>query len=316
MKAFRRIGIFVSTVSFLLAIASAQTNPNLEIGFKPYGSYDSSPIDSVTITNGNLFLNIPLFEYPQRGDLKAQVRLVYNSKGWKVHFDCTQLSCIAWWIWAGTGSYSTNSVALIGDTGTTGVDVSTWTGPGGTIYDFTRGTVDGATHQLAQDTLGGYRSIDATGIYFNDPAGFNGFVNGNFVALDRGGNGYNSTTTTNQSWKDTNGNYFSSSSQTGWTDTLGRSLLTSANDGSGTTGCSTAGLLPVSYAYMYSSPAPNGGTRLLKLCFAHVQGKTYFNARVIDPVTGLMIKVAEANTSSYVVPLLSGYKPNRINWLE
>ena len=82
------------------------------------------------------------------------------------------------------------------------------------------------------------------------------------VLLDRAGNGYNRLRY-DQYWRDTNGNYFSVFSNTGgvgWTDTLGRQLGASADDGSGTAGCSTAsGLQPVSYAEMYSFPAPNGG---------------------------------------------------------
>ena len=170
MKAYERILISVSAVIFFVSMAFPQTNPNLEVGFKPYGSYDSSPIDTVTVTNGNLALHIPLFEYPQRGGLRAPVRLIYNSKGWRVHFYCTQLSCLAQWDWQWNPP-APLGVQLQSDPGVTGALLSTSKGAGGTVYIFTALTADGASHQLAQDSLGGYRSIDATGFYFNDQIG-------------------------------------------------------------------------------------------------------------------------------------------------
>ena len=41
-------------VTCALSLATfAQTQPNLENGFKPYGSHDGSNLDTVTLTNGN-----------------------------------------------------------------------------------------------------------------------------------------------------------------------------------------------------------------------------------------------------------------------
>jgi hypothetical protein len=60
--------------SFLLVIFTAilpvfaQTDVNLDQGMKPYGSYMGGKLDTVSLTNGNLMLHIPLVSYPQRGD--------------------------------------------------------------------------------------------------------------------------------------------------------------------------------------------------------------------------------------------------------
>jgi len=51
--------LFVSA-SALVRPSIAQTNPNLEQGFTAYGSYDSAVYSSVSLTNGNLVLSIPL----------------------------------------------------------------------------------------------------------------------------------------------------------------------------------------------------------------------------------------------------------------
>src|SRR5207302_3992480 len=68
------------------ALAFAQTNPNLEVGFKPYGSYHGSEMDTVGLMAGNLthHLRYP-YHYPQRGaGLDDQFFLVMNSKSWTV----------------------------------------------------------------------------------------------------------------------------------------------------------------------------------------------------------------------------------------
>ena len=64
--------------------AFAQSEPNLEIGFKPYGSFRGTGIDSLGLMNGNLALHIPYpYHYPQRGGrLDDQFFSVMNSKTW------------------------------------------------------------------------------------------------------------------------------------------------------------------------------------------------------------------------------------------
>src|SRR5262245_20166285 len=78
-------GFFVSL--FLISLSSltlAQTNPNLDTGLKPYGSYDGGNIDSVDLANGNLHIRAPIFSYPQGGGMPANFVIAYNNKGYKV----------------------------------------------------------------------------------------------------------------------------------------------------------------------------------------------------------------------------------------
>src|SRR5262249_39366983 len=58
----------------------AQTNPDLEQGIKPYGSYHGGSLDQVSLSNGNLFFQAPLFSYAQRGALSYPLVLQYNNK--------------------------------------------------------------------------------------------------------------------------------------------------------------------------------------------------------------------------------------------
>src|ERR1700733_12327029 len=91
MNRFVRLSfVFVLfALTLILAVslpASSQVQPNLESGFKFYGSYDSSTIDTVNLSNGGLTLHFPLpFAYPQRGGkLDASYFMVSNSKSWQV----------------------------------------------------------------------------------------------------------------------------------------------------------------------------------------------------------------------------------------
>src|SRR6476660_7513318 len=83
-------------LQFLLAIILAagistfgQTQPNLENGYKAYGSYDGSNIDTINTMNGNLMLHLPMpFTYPQRGGrLNLLNQLTISSKNWSVQCD-------------------------------------------------------------------------------------------------------------------------------------------------------------------------------------------------------------------------------------
>lgn len=78
----RTMIVFTVFLSFASTFAFAQADVNVEQGTKPYGSYMGGDIDSVSLTNGNLNLHIPLVSYPQRGGrLKLEFFLRYNNKG-------------------------------------------------------------------------------------------------------------------------------------------------------------------------------------------------------------------------------------------
>jgi hypothetical protein len=84
MKFARLLQLFAIVFTFS-NLLSAQTAPNLENGFKPYGSYDGSHLDTVSLLNGNLMLHAPLLpNYPQRGGRLAMQSFLYQtSKTWQ-----------------------------------------------------------------------------------------------------------------------------------------------------------------------------------------------------------------------------------------
>src|SRR5579884_1518180 len=77
--------VFLLPLVFLAGSSMfSQTQPNLETGYKPYGSHDATGIDSINLSNGDLMVHIALpFNYPQRGDrISLPIYLQSNSKGW------------------------------------------------------------------------------------------------------------------------------------------------------------------------------------------------------------------------------------------
>src|ERR1051326_613324 len=85
MNSFHKAVLLIIAILSLAASAVAQKAPDLENGFKNYGSYDGSHLDTVNLMNGNLLLHAPLLpNYPQRGSLSIQPVLIFNSKTWQV----------------------------------------------------------------------------------------------------------------------------------------------------------------------------------------------------------------------------------------
>src|SRR5689334_14667066 len=84
MKSASFLAVFVLLFAAEFSL-QAQKAPDLENGFKSYGSYDGSHLDTVNLMNGNLMLHAPLLpDYPQRGSLAVQPSLIFNSKTWQV----------------------------------------------------------------------------------------------------------------------------------------------------------------------------------------------------------------------------------------
>src|SRR5204862_797507 len=81
----RKTRIHLGLLAWLVvsrSLALGQDVPQFEIGLKPYGSYHGGDIDSVSLTNGNLTLHIPLYSYPQRGGkLSKSLVILYKNKG-------------------------------------------------------------------------------------------------------------------------------------------------------------------------------------------------------------------------------------------
>src|SRR6266851_7065547 len=155
----------LALVAFLLCSAlpiAAQTEPNLEAGMKPFGSYEGGNFDSVSLTNGNLNVRIPLFAYPQRGSLPVHFSFQYNNKGYQVHQYCGPRTgnCSSFWYWAG---FSQGGPA-VGLELPDAVNISKTVLHNGTAV--TALTSDGSSHQMGLlSAAGQYESVDGSGIF-------------------------------------------------------------------------------------------------------------------------------------------------------
>src|SRR5579864_5282526 len=197
-----RIGRMVGLASFFACgaiAASAQTQPNLENGFKDYGSIHGSNIDSVNLTTGNWMLHSPLFaDVAQRGDLGAHYFAYATSKNWQIK--CTPNSTTGqtcFWVPGGTG------VALERSTAISVHRTVIISAPGdGTItyegYGYTLNGPDGASHQMygipgTEDANGDptiYESLDTTGYHVTLSNQDSNGVWATVTMMDRQGNQY------------------------------------------------------------------------------------------------------------------------------
>jgi YD repeat-containing protein len=78
---------FFAVLSLLSPLAKAQTGPAL--GFDPFSTFQSSSVDNVNLTNGNVAFKIPLFSLPQRGAFKPiTFYLGADTAGWTIAQRC------------------------------------------------------------------------------------------------------------------------------------------------------------------------------------------------------------------------------------
>lgn len=254
---------FSITAVLLLLVAvtspsiNAQLNPNIENGVKPYGAYDSSDFDTISVANGNLFLHIPLTSYPQRGSLTSKTVIISNGKNFTVAQTCNPHlgTCTSRWYWGdpsvpspgpGVSVVSTNFLWMHNHF----VSPNNWE----TVY-----TWDGSSHQMAHLANGTQAPFDGSGYSLNASLGIlDG--HGNFPGAE-----------------DTNGNFFGG---TPVADTMGRTSSSSTT--TDYTGCN--GPLPTTSAVIGVSPGYGaGGTLQTKFCYANGTVNTSFNAYNWDP---------------------------------
>ncbi|HET8891879.1 MAG TPA: RHS repeat-associated core domain-containing protein [Candidatus Angelobacter sp.] len=195
MKA-ARLAVVMALVVIGSAPLIAQKAPDLENGFKNYGSYDGSHLDTVNLMNGNLMLHAPLLSgYPQRGSLSLQPLLTFNSKTWQVI--CANTSdnngTTCGWFKGGTGVTLQRPM----DVGIQRSILNSWTGTQlmVTAQGYSLSSADGSNHQLMPTvvTNGVYmelETIDTTGFHVVMSALDSNGVPTTATITDRHGNRY------------------------------------------------------------------------------------------------------------------------------
>jgi RHS repeat-associated protein len=330
-----RFAVFVYICVLFAAISIptfAQDSPNLENGFKAYGSYDATKVDVINLSNGNLILRIPLpFSYSQRGGkLDTPYYLIQNSKTWQVQNTPLKTGIFYYWSYGWRGLVST---AL---TTTNGVSfqrtyVTQTDGSGNvTAYDtnYSLTTWDGAGHELAF-VPGGFESIDLSGfrVVSSNPDMYG--VQSTFVVTDGKGRVYQgsqfhnlapcvrdnggglpgaTTTITCQqitgfaTLTDANGNYIQSG-----LDTLGREMSPTGSSSISTSGCVSS--LPLSSATIETFTGPTGASEQVKLCFGTL---TFLTSFAQSGVTESQ-STGSGGTKT-INPLVTLFLPNNTKW--
>src|SRR5215831_7535626 len=177
-------------------VALGQSQPNVENGFKAYGSYDGSHLDSVNLLDSNVLLHVPLDHHAaQRGKLAPELLLYVTSQSWRIHCDTSPTdgspgNC--YWSYGGAG-------IELAFTGTLSVHRRVVASGGQgfpTTYEadsYSLSTWDGGTHPLQDISAGAgtsFESIDGTGyrVALTNPDTNGLFANA--AVTDRQGNQY------------------------------------------------------------------------------------------------------------------------------
>jgi len=222
----RKISLLVSLILVAVSAGMCQQDPSTGGGFKPYGSFEGSDMDSVNLENGNVMLHIPIASYPQRGgQLKFSISARMSNIAWAIQTTTNPLNpnivSEHWYL-----PLQSAGVHVVFDgvpSGTELMDQSnlTWNGIDGIQIQSPDGTshfLEPASTAAATSGPGDWRAMDATGYLVHLSTGTGDTTYG------LSSNGIRTTYTTSGTViQDPNGNQMSCVGSTGvWTDTLGR----------------------------------------------------------------------------------------------
>jgi hypothetical protein len=270
MRSFRIFCLLLALPIFAFAAKSAhaQADPNFEIGLKPYGSYQMGNIDTVSLGNGSLAVDIPLLSYPQRGGkLKLDIDLEYLNGSTYYETPCFPVVGCVLVPYPTPGYFSLIDKGLVSPGSVCSDNESCLAVSESDGAEHAMGAVSGQTNLL--ETIDGSAYRIETGV-----------PNQVYTSIiDSAG------TTYYPSWpvtgcsnppctlrEDANGNQISYLLLTGWVDTMGRKIpnltgtgTTNPSDFGGCTGTGTIVSVDI-----WNPPGVNGGTYPLKLCYVSV----------------------------------------------
>lgn len=286
MRLSRFSALFIALFSMAVAQAHAQLlTPDLAPGLQAYQSYHGGDVDSISLSNGNVTVRLPLISYPQRGDkLKLSYALVYNGKGYSIQKDCAGGPPCVWW-WTEDYVDPFNGAGVLGYFGIVDeqdvqqsarivlVPTNGWIG--GKPYTFmVWDTPDGSSHPggLASGIPGvsGQLSLDGSG--FISGYDYNYACSSKCYTTDSSGIIYYPAGTAGNSQpqriirEDSNGNQILATNTGSYIDTVGRTIPSLVSGSS--TGCT--GPLPTYSAYEWQLPGINGSSLPYVFCYAQV----------------------------------------------
>lgn len=289
-------------------VAHAQDSMGAQQGLQPYQSYEGGNIDHINMANGNLYVHIPLVDYPQRGSLKLSFGLDSNNKSWITYYNPNDHNTY-WEPGASTPGFGNlASFQVVEDqklivyfpgncrNGWSQLFVNSVNGSSHPA-DFTAGTLPGDCSQ--KPTPVSFETFDGTGTRVDISAPGQSSP----VATDRSGTLYNRWGINTGTYReDANGNLIlyhdttvNNQDSSNYIDSLGRQIplfpiigFTNYQVPTTTdyTGCT--GSLRFTYALVWSVPGLNGGSSTYKMCYVNVYLQTAFNVQGIIEYSGNM----------------------------
>jgi RHS repeat-associated protein len=271
VKGLIRFIALTSSILLYALTSTAQDDPNLEQGLKAYGSYHGGSIDTVSLTNGNLFVQIPLFSYPQRGKLNLDYVILYNNKGWGVKSNHNQFGPTLQWDFR---NISTVRIVKTGALASTKKTFCRSSDPdcNTPLYTVTAGSWDGSTHQMGSTSATSYESLDGTGIRWDSNASTTTAPSG--VRQTDGG--------ASDPYEDANGNQMFFSTSSGFADTLGRPWPAGTGLQTDVTGCPAGAVSSLTWIFT----GPGGASLPVKICYATYSYQTAFGVSSILEASG------------------------------
>jgi hypothetical protein len=258
------------TIAVLTLACVAQDDPNLEQGMKAYGSYHGGNIDTVSLTNGNLMVQIPLFSTAQRGKVPVEYVILYNNKSWGTKSTHNQFGPSLQW------DFKTVGTLGIVQAGSLGARHNLFCRPSDPecntpLYNETVTSWDGSIHQMGSTSSTSYESIDGTGIR-NDTS--QGTVNASGI---KNGTAF---------FEDSNGNQIGIVAGN-YVDTLGRAMPNLTNPAA-TSGCPTGTIS----AYTWNFISPGGAAMPVKVCSSSYSYQTAFGVSGIAETSGTITLIS------------------------
>jgi YD repeat-containing protein len=178
-----------------IAFGQTLTSPNLETGFKPYGSYDSVPFESINLMNGNPMLHISYpQDYVQRGGKVVNNEfLMMQGKSWATQLPTPNAVVLDW----EPARAMIGPVDTLHPEATRALTVAISEGvTSQSVGQDALVTWDGSTHPL-MDVSGGkqnaFQAVDGSGWHVNMSNPNTYGVNESAVIIDRNGTQYTAT---------------------------------------------------------------------------------------------------------------------------
>jgi YD repeat-containing protein len=290
---------------FATGIAASQTLPNItaadQLGELPYESYHGGDVDVVSLTNGTLSLHVPVLSYPQRGNLHVSYSLRYNNINQHYGPQCLAPDpCELDWalnvpapvgeksdvfatfdqslgIWPSTAYPQSHTIGTITYTDYYG-DYYVVTPDGGKHILGNLGTMSLVNYPTGGSnsywvSSGPYETLDATGIKVTGTLAPLYSLWGSSTTIVTPDGLTQTTSSTQQTIQDTNGNFLNLNGSGGLLDSIGRSIPYPPNHASAsntsTSACPT-GPLAVAKAVSWSVPAANGSIGTYTFCYVTV----------------------------------------------